>query len=544
MTTIVWSSTLFLVQTCSRQYSTLRHVLNKSHGIGLDQVRPSTALGPALQTRTFFGGPPFDFDTMAQEAHTPKLSPEPRQTLKHECAPIPAVLGANAANHMKICIIGAGMAGLAAALSLAHHGMTDITVYESASDLGFVGAGIQMAPNMARVLDRLGVWKGIAKSAVVLNETSIREGSTDTELGHVDLRYIRETYGYEHMVGHRATLARGLYEGARAYPAVSWKFGLRVEDVDFQSEKPAFKVKDGKADGEGEWVRCDLLLGADGVKSVVRQAMLRHLRIEADVVDTGQAAYRIMLTREQMESHPELRKLIDGDKVIRWIGEKRHIIAYPVEGKTIYNLSTTQPDINFAAAPSATYTTKGSKSAMLDVYRDFCPMIRRMLDLAPEGEVCEWKLRVHAPLPTWVVGSVALLGDACHPTLPHLAQGAAQAVEDAAVLGVVLAKLLNPSQGDVNKALGIYEKVRKERAETLVNLAAASGRSMHLGEGAAKEERDRQFAALKASGGKGIVPDRWADAEVQKMIYGFDCVEVANQVFECEFASMRGRGIL
>jgi salicylate hydroxylase len=158
-----------------------------------------------------------------------------------------------------------------------------------------------------------------------------------------------------------------------------------------------------------------------------------------------------------------------------------------------------------------------------------------MLNLVPEGEVCEWKLRVHAPLPTWICGSVALLGDACHPTLPHLAQGAAQAIEDAAVIGVVLSKLSDTSPESINKALKIYENVRKSRAETLVDMAAASGRALHLGDGAAKEERDRQFRELKDKGGK--VPDKWADADVQRMIYGFDCQRVAEEEFERTFAN-------
>lgn len=477
------------------------------------------------------------FDAMAvkQDAQTSELAAGQRQIPQDASIPRTAVPASADVANMKICIMGAGMGGLTAALALAHAGFTAVTVYEYASDLGFVGAGIQMAPNMARILDRLGVWGPIAEKAVVLNETSIRQGSTDGELGHVDLRYIKEQYGYAHMVGHRATLARGLYDGARSYPGVSWKFGHSVEEVDFTSEKPRFLVKDRKSDEGSEWENCDVLLGADGIKSVVRTSMLRHLKVDADVVDTGQAAYRIVLNRAQMESDPELKELLEGDKVIRWIGEKRHIIAYPVEGKSVYNLSTAQPDVNFAIAPSATYTTKGSKSAMLDVYGDYCPMVKRMLELVPEGEVCEWKLRVHAPLPTWVDGSVALVGDACHPTLPHLAQGAAQAIEDAAVLGVVLGKLPSTSAADINKALKIYEKVRKHRAETLVEMAAANGREMHLGEGAAKAERDRLFAELRESGGKGKVPDKWADAEVQKQIYGFDCVRVADEVFDKEF---------
>lgn len=444
---------------------------------------------------------------------------------------------------LKICIIGAGMGGLTCALALARAGFKNITVYEMASNLGFVGAGIQMAPNMARVLDRLGVWEDIAKEAVVLNETSIRQGATDEELGHVDLQHILEAYGYPHTVGHRSTLAGELFNGCRREAdKIRFRFSTTCDNIRFEPT-PSFtavprKDKDGEPPCE---VQCDILLGADGVKSNARVAMLRALGVEAQVKDTGQAAYRIMLSREQMSRDAELRALIDADRVVRWIGEKRHLIAYPVSRKQIYNISTTQPDVNFAAAPSATYTTRGSKTAMLDVYADFCPMIHRLLDLVPEGEVCEWKLRVHAPLPTWVHGSVALVGDACHPTLPHLAQGAAQAIEDAAVLSVVLSHLPSGGEGGggvtpaaINRALKQYEAVRKERAETLVELAAASGRGLHLGEGAAKEERDKQFAALKQGKGKGPVPDKWADADVQKMVYGFDCMQVAEELVRRE----------
>ncbi|KAJ9610237.1 hypothetical protein H2200_005014 [Cladophialophora chaetospira] len=433
---------------------------------------------------------------------------------------------------LKICILGAGMGGLTCALALARAGFRDVTVFEMASSLGFVGAGIQMAPNMARILDRLGVWGDIFKEAVVLNETSIRQGSTDDELGHVDLKYILKTYGYPHTVGHRSTLAGELYNGCkRESDSIQFNFATTCENIRFEG-KPRFTAIPRKG-AEPYEVQCDVLLGADGVKSNTRVAMLKELGVEAEVEDTHQAAYRIMLSREQMSSDPELLALLDADRVVRWIGEKRHIIAYPVSNKQIYNISTAQPDVNFAAAPSATYTTKGSKKEMLGVYGDFCPMIHRMLDLVPEGEVCEWKLRVHAPLPTWVHGSTALVGDACHPTLPHLAQGAAQAIEDAAVLGVVLSHLPSGAgSAEINKALKQYEKVRKERAETLVELAAANGRELHLGEGAAKEERDKKFAALKA--GKGPVPDKWADADVQKMVYGFDCMQVAEDLVKAE----------
>lgn len=359
--------------------------------------------------------------------------------------------------------------------------------------------------------------------------TSI-EGATDTELGHVSLDHVYKTYGYYHSVGHRASLAGALYNGCKREESIKFHFSTAVGGVTSFAPKPTFTAV--PREGEPYTVEADVLLSSDGVKSATRVELLKRIGATAEIIDTKQAAYRIMLTREQMKDDPELLALINGQRATRWVGEKRHIIAYPVSGNNIYNLSTTQPDTNFAAAPSETYTTKGSKSAMLGVFADFCPLIQRMLNLVPEGEVCEWKLRVHSPIPTWVHGSVALVGDACHPTLPHLNQGAAQAIEDAAVLGEVLALLPDGSVESINKALRVYEGVRKERAETLVELAAASGRAMHLGEGKAKEERDKAFKEGKA------VPDKWADAQVQKTIYGFDCMEVARETFKEEFEKM------
>ncbi|KAF2857770.1 FAD/NAD(P)-binding domain-containing protein [Piedraia hortae CBS 480.64] len=413
---------------------------------------------------------------------------------------------------LEISIIGSGMGGLALALSLSCQNFQNITVYESASNLGFVGAGIQLAPNLARILNTLGVWEDVEREAVDLRSTSIRLGRTDGELGFVELGDVRRV-GCERK-------------------GVGFCFGERVTNVVSYGPRPRFRVEGREGVRE---VQCNVLIAADGVKSLVRDGMMRRAGKEVKVEETGQAAYRIMLRREDMEHDPELLELVDGESVTRWIGEKRHIIAYPVARHRIYNLSTVQPDRNFAAAPSEMYTTKGSKRQMMEVFADFCPKVRRMLDLVPNGEVCEWKLRVHEPLPFWTWDQTALLGDACHPTLPHLAQGAAQAVEDAAVLARVLAKLPNESPEAIAKGLRVYEAMRRDRAYALVELAAASGRALHLGEGAAKEERDRQFAALKQ--GKGPVPDKWADEDVQKMIYT-DVVCKVDEEFESLYRNL------
>ncbi|KAL9108025.1 MAG: hypothetical protein Q9227_007131 [Pyrenula ochraceoflavens] len=453
-------------------------------------------------------------------------------------------------SELHICIAGAGMGGLTAALALAKHGFTQIDVYEMASNLGFVGAGIQLAPNMARILDKLGCWSDIFQEAVTLQNTNVRrklftkrrardlfrkglililaENSSDNELTDVSLAYVEREYKYPHMVGHRSSLAGSIYNACKhEEKAIRFHFAHTVESVLSFSPRPSIRVQ--PRNGTAFTVSSDVLIAADGVKSAIRSSMLDHLNVSASIQDTGQSAYRIMLNRDQMAHDAELLELLSANTATRWIGEKRHIIAYPVSSKTVYNISTAQPDTNFAAAPSATYTTKGSKSDMLGVFHDFCPRVQKFLALVPEREVCEWKLRVHAPLPTWICGSVALLGDACHPTLPHLAQGAAQAIEDAAVLGVALAALPDKNPKSVNAALLGYEHLRKGRAETLVDLAAASGKALHLGEGAAREERDRLFKEAKEKGGQ--VPDKWADAEVQKMIYGHDCWTAAEDYF-------------
>ncbi|CAG9988182.1 unnamed protein product [Clonostachys byssicola] len=437
-----------------------------------------------------------------------------------------------------IVIIGAGMGGLATALALAKKGFKDIQVIERVSGLGFVGAGIQMAPNVARILTRLGCWSPVEAEATDVLETSIRDGASNQELAHVNMPNIRKMYGYPHCTGHRATLAGSLYDACKLEPAIKFKFGHSLRSIESFAPHTTFTLQTEA--GETLQIKAAVLIGADGVKSIARAALLSKAGLSESVEDTGQAAYRILLPREAMANDPEMMQLLDSNQVTRWIGEKRHWICYPIASRTIYNMSSIQPDDNFAAAPSSTYTTKGSKSAMMDVFSDFCPLVLRMLDLVPEGEVCEWKLRSQKPLPTWVHGSVALLGDACHPTLPHLNQGAGLAIEDAAVLAEVLDRAPDATPNTINKCLQVYETLRKPRATTLVDLAALSGRTLHLGQGKAKEERDKQFA--EANGG-GKVPDKWASPEVQKMIYSYDCMEEAAAKFHEEYRKLE-KGIL
>ncbi|GAW10091.1 salicylate hydroxylase [Lentinula edodes] len=281
---------------------------------------------------------------------------------------------------------------------------------------------------MGRILKRLGCWKPVTKEATEVKVASIRQHNDNKELGRVEFAHVRDEYGTPHMVSHRSSLAGELYNACKEEKAITFHFD---SSCSIKTWQPKPKLVVTPRNGESYDVFADVVLAADGIKSSVRPQILKELGVDVEVTDS------------------------EADQVTRWIGERRHIIAYPISNKNIYNISTAQPDTHFASAPSATYTTRGSKVDMLDSFKDFCPLIHRMLNLVPEGDVCEWKLRVHSPLPTWVRGSVALVGDACHPTLPHLAQGAAQAVEDAGVLAVILSMLPEASSDSINKALRV-----------------------------------------------------------------------------------------
>lgn len=162
----------------------------------------------------------------------------------------------------------------------------------------------------------------------------------------------------------------------------------------------------------GEKIRGDVVLAADGIKSQVRGQLLRDATDAA--VPTGDAVYRVMLTRDQMLPHPQLRALIDTPQATRWLGPGGHIIAYPVRGHELYNVVLAHPD---RGGLDESWTKVGSRDGLLREYTGWDPVLLTLLSLVPDTEILEWKLCSHPPLPTWISGSCALLGDACHPML-------------------------------------------------------------------------------------------------------------------------------
>lgn len=214
---------------------------------------------------------------------------------------------------------------------------------------------------------------------------------------------VNKTYGQQ-VVTHRADLHNALMERAVALPNVELRVNSLVNDVSFEPASVTL--------ANGAVVSGDVVIAADGIKSVIRGKLLNDDNIKA--YPTGDAVYRVVLPRSVMENDPELKPLIDAPDATRWVGPGRHVIAYPVRRHELYNVVLTHPD---RGNVEEGWTTKGSKQGMINDYLGWDHRVRKIIDLVNEDEVLEWKLCLHKPLPTWIRGSVALLGDACHPML-------------------------------------------------------------------------------------------------------------------------------
>lgn len=214
---------------------------------------------------------------------------------------------------------------------------------------------------------------------------------------------VNKTFGQQ-VVIHRADLHNAIIDRALALPNVELRENSPVTDVQFDPASVTL--------ANGTVVRGDIVVGADGIKSTIRSHLLEDSSLKA--IPTGDAAYRIILPREMMEKDPELKELIDQPEATRWLGPSRHIIAYPVRNHQLYNVVLLHPD---EQGSEESWTTKGSKQAMVDNYDGWDSRVRKLIDLVDDNEVLEWKLCLHRPLRTWIRGSVALIGDACHPML-------------------------------------------------------------------------------------------------------------------------------
>lgn len=275
-----------------------------------------------------------------------------------------------------------------------------------------VGAGIQMAPNNMRILGRWGILPEITKHCNFMSSNSLRRWADNSELGSAPLMpSVAEKFGAPLGVIHRGDVQRELYEAAQR-AGVDIKINSKVVRVD-----DSFEAKVQLADGT--WHEGDLVVAADGIKSNIRaQIAASHDHVDR-AKPTGDAAYRVMIPREQMKHDKEALQLLDADVGMRWMGPGGHIMAYPIKNNTVYNMVLLHPEKpQVDAAEGESWTRKGDKKEMMEFYKDWCPQVRNLLSYVPEGEVMEWTLNGHSILPSWVENKVVLIGDASHVSPP------------------------------------------------------------------------------------------------------------------------------
>ncbi len=374
----------------------------------------------------------------------------------------------------EIAIIGGGIGGLAAAAFLRRAGLR-ATVYEQASRLGEVGAGVVVAPNAARLLRVLGVLPVLEERAVPLEVGwEFRRWQDGRVLSAEDLATrCARLYGERTYTAHRADLLEAV---GRAVPGEDVRLGKRCIGLDSVS---------GNGDGErhrlrfddGETTVADVVIGADGLHSTVRAALTEA----APATYSGLCAFRALVPAEQA---PEFARR---PAHTLWLGPDHHLVHYPISAGKLVNL--------VAFAPACGYTTESwtATAPVEEFLAEFDGWDARLTGLIrAAGTPGRWALLDRAPLTRWSTGTVTLLGDAAHPMFPFFAQGAAQAIEDAAVL----ARCLAARPGDPVAALARYEELRIPRTTRLQEVSHARAHVNHLPDGPAQRARDASFTSV------------------------------------------------
>ncbi|PCH34614.1 FAD/NAD(P)-binding domain-containing protein [Wolfiporia cocos MD-104 SS10] len=424
---------------------------------------------------------------------------------------------------LHILIVGCGLGGLAAAHCLAQAGHK-ITLFESAAAIGEVGAGIQVSPNITRLLIRWGAGEKLAAIAVRPQSIVFRRYSNGERVAYTRWAEKMDVFGAPYYHIHRADFHKLLYD--LAAPRIELRLNSTVVGCD--PETPSLTL------ASGETVKGDLIIGADGIKSYIQRVVLGHVN---PAQPTGDAAYRALIPSSLMLKDPDLKPFVDTPEMTGWMGPGRHIMGYSVRAKREYNLVMLHPDDGSVES----WTAEGSADKMRADFADFEPRVQKMLALVKS--TLKWRLMDRQPLKTWIhpAGRVALLGDACHPMLPYRAQGAAMAIEDAAVLGNLLSHISHISQ--LKPLLYAYESLRLPRTAATQASSRLNQKIFHLPDGPEQEARDFQMRqAMEAElamlererAGLPVVedtmegnPNQWADRKKNNVQFGYDADAVA-----------------
>jgi 6-hydroxynicotinate 3-monooxygenase len=337
----------------------------------------------------------------------------------------------------KFAIIGAGIGGLALAALLSRQG-AQVTVYEQAQAFQRIGSGIQMSPNAMRILRALGLEPLLRRMAFQPPAWTNRTWDTGEFLGELNFAHAEARYGAPYLLLHRGDLHAALFS---AVPPDLIAFDKKLVGVDRIGSGLTMRFADGTM------AMADAIVGADGVHSRVRELLLGA----EEPVFTGRVAHRTVFPTALMEGFAL-------DTCTKWWGPDRHILMYPVTAsrdETYLVTGVLDPNWNHES-----WSTEGDMEELRAALASFHQDVQRVLAACPK--VHKWALFERDPLPRWSEGPIVLLGDACHPMMPHMAQGGASALEDAAIITRCLGAV-----DDIEEAFRRYEATRQERTARL-----------------------------------------------------------------------------
>ncbi|MBF5088800.1 NAD(P)-binding protein [Novosphingobium sp. NBM11] len=353
----------------------------------------------------------------------------------------------------KILIAGGGIGGMAAALSLLRRGY-DVEVYEQAPELGEVGAGVQISPNGARALDALGVFETLKAASCAPRRKEFRLWNTGRAWPMFDLGQMAiEKYGYPYLTVYRPDLLGTLVDAVRAMAPQAIHLGAAVENVTNREDGVALHLVGGKT------VEGDILIGADGVKSTVRKCLFG----DDEANFTGMIAWRAVIPMERLPEH--MRQMVGWT----WIGPGGHMVNYPLRGGKLMNMIGTIERNDWQVE---SWYTQGSIEECANDFAGWHEDVQTLIRSAPT--VMKWAFMERTPRQKWSEGRSTLLGDACHATLPFLAQGAVMSIEDGVVLGRCLDQYDDPKE-----ALLRYEAARVDRTSRMVRGAKENTARFH-----------------------------------------------------------------
>ncbi len=353
-----------------------------------------------------------------------------------------------------ILIAGGGIGGLAAALALLRRGHA-VRVLEQASALGEVGAGLQLSANATRALELLGVGDALRAVSAEPSGKEVRLWSTGQtwKLFDLGLQSVQE-YGYPYYTIYRPDLHKVLVDAVRSCDPQAIALNAQVVRFEQDAESVTLHMQDGSS------IRGRALIGADGVHSPIRHQMFGD----------GRAEYSGCMAWRGVIPVTKLTQRLLRNVGTNWVGPGRHVIHYPLRGGVLMNFVGIVETDRWV---DESWTQRGTHE---ECYADFAGWHEDVQELIRNIEQpYKWALMARPPLEQWADGRVALLGDACHPTLPFLAQGAVMAIED----GFVLARAMDAYPDEVPQALRRYEAARLVRTTEIVRRSMENGRRFH-----------------------------------------------------------------